>query len=232
MKGRVAWVIGGTSGIGEAVAQTLYANDREVFSTGEKEADVRDWDTLGDQMEHILELNGGRLDEVIYSAGVNELQWLGKMGQAHDFLRLLDVNVAGFVRTMDLLANAGLSNLRIAAIGSDAAERPLRTSALYCASKAALHMAARVTAREKADVGWRVNVVAPGMTADTKMTEYIDARVPGLRGWTSEEAMAYEQQQGVVKRRADRYEIANVVLDVLEGPDYLNGSVITVNGGR
>lgn len=117
-------------------------------------------------------------------------------------------------------------------IGSDAAERPLRTSIAYCASKAGLHMAARVAAREKADDGWRVNVVAPGMTADTAMTLYIDTVVPGLRGWTDEEAMAYERQQGVVKRRASTLEIAEVVISTLEGPNYLNGTVITVNGGR
>lgn len=231
MSRKNAWVVGGTSGIGLATAAILKKRGRSVLATGQED-DVREWSELEWIYTDVILPNLGDLHELVYCAGVNDLVWLGKMGPDYDYTGLLDVNVAGFVRLCDILADYSVENLRVVVVGSDAAERPMRTSMLYCASKAALHMAAQVAAREMAAVGWRVNVVAPGMTSDTNMTKYIDDTVPDLRGWSRKDAELYEQSQLVVKRRATPEEIAEVIETTLDGPDYLNSAIINVNGGR
>jgi NAD(P)-dependent dehydrogenase (short-subunit alcohol dehydrogenase family) len=119
----------------------------------------------------------------------------------------------------------------IVAVSSDAAERPMRTSIAYCASKAALNMAVKVAARELAPE-IRVNAVSPGMVSGTAMTEYIDDVVPEIRRWTPEAAARYEQSQIPAGRRATKDEVADLVYHTLCGPEYMTGSILTLNGGR
>ncbi|ABD58664.1 FabG-like 3-oxoacyl-(acyl-carrier-protein) reductase [Mycobacterium phage PLot] len=238
-----AWVIGGTSGIGKACAERL-GEYMVTASTGLEEWDVRERGGAGRQL--IREL--GYPTHIVYAAGVNHLDWIGDGTYGHE--DVINVNLMGFLRLLDnLVLEGGMGRLReghdsyrgeypfgakpnIVAISSDAAERPLRTSIGYCASKAGLNMAVRVAARELGPHGWRINAVSPGMTAPTGMSDYIDKRVPEVRGWTQIEAAQYEAQQEVVPGRIDPREVAEVVFDVLTGPNHLNGSIITINGGR
>jgi len=217
------WVIGGTSGIGAAVADhfAIDGNGNDVFISGKDTADVREMDALEG-----YHATYGPFDTVIYSAGVNKLDWIRHASWY--MTAVYDVNVAGFVRTLGVIS--GTECRSVVAISSDAATRPMRTSIAYCASKAALDMAVRCAARELSPM--RVNAVSPGMTADTEMTAYIDAAVPAIRGWTPEHAADYEKSQSPIGRRGTPQEIARVVYDVATGPDFMTGSIVTVNGGR
>lgn len=227
-----AVVIGGTSGIGEATAKTLMARGRTVAAVGEEDCDVR----LGHQVDKFV--HAYRNTSLwVYSAGINRLGYIENFDMA-TALDTYNINVLGFARMMSALARLRESSgdrprdmTSVVAVGSDAAERPMRTSALYCGSKAALHQSARCLARELAP-SFRINVVAPGMTEPTKMQEYIDETVPPLRGWTADEAGRYETSQIPMMRRANVYEIADVICDVLLGPAYMTGSIVNVNGGR
>lgn len=171
-------------------------------------------------------------DFLVYSAGVDRLDWLGQT----DFVSLMEVyqvNVFGFIYLLDTLVLTQPEHpMRIVLVGSDAAERPMRTSTGYCSSKAAAHMAVRTAARELGSKGWRLNVVAPGMTDETGMQEYVDDRVQAIRGWTYEGMRSYEATQEVVPGRINKVEVADVIHSTLIGPDHLNGSIITLNGGR
>jgi NAD(P)-dependent dehydrogenase (short-subunit alcohol dehydrogenase family) len=215
------WVIGGTSGIGAAVADHFAIDGKgtDVFITG-KNIDVRSLDEL-EGYHHCH----GPFDTVVYSAGINWLNWIVDQPA---MMPIYDVNVAGFVRVLGILSGSGCQS--VVAISSDAASRPMRTSIAYCASKAALDMAVRCAAREMAPM--RINAVSPGMTANTEMTAYIDEMVPFIRGWTEEHAADYEKSQSPIGRRGTPQEIARVVYDVATGPDFLTGSIVTVNGGR
>jgi NAD(P)-dependent dehydrogenase (short-subunit alcohol dehydrogenase family) len=109
----------------------------------------------------------------------------------------------------------------------------MRTSVAYCASKAALHQAVRVIARERASDNFAINVVAPGITEPTGMQRYVDDKVPRIRKWSPEMARKYEESQIPMKRRATVSEIAAVAVTILLNPTpYLNGAIIPVNGGR
>lgn len=227
----LAWVIGDSSGIGEATAELLNTVGYDMTST--PELDVRDPKSVGAACDQVL--SGLGMDErlcVVYSAGVNELEWIQDLSE-HAIAEIFNVNVLGFMRVLNGLAcHKELQNVRMVAVSSDAGSRPLRTSIAYCASKAALDMAVKVAAREMADRDWRVNAIAPGMIDGTKMTKYIDHQVPLIRGWSALEALEYEMAQAVIKRRGAPIEVAQMILQLLDGPDYLNGAILPLNGGR
>lgn len=229
------WVIGGTSGIGKATVQLLKAEGgRRVFATGQDTCDVRDPFEMAAAWKSFYEtflFDESDTVEIVYCAGVNVLARIGSIRE-DDLHDIYDVNVLGFISLINYLREERVRNVRMVAVSSDAAVRPMRTSIAYCSSKAALNMAVMCAARELAKDGWRVNAVAPGMTSDTDMTRYIDATVPELRGWTVEQMLDYEQQQAVIKRRARPEEVAEMIKLALEAPDYVNGSIFTINGGR
>lgn len=220
-------IIGGGSGIGEAFKKMeAEAGVAKWHAPSQEALDVTDYE----QMNDFFQVNT-RITHVVYSAGVNYLSYIGKsnlnlMGQ------VIAVNLGGFITMMELLGRYNKRPVRVCAVGSDAADRPLRTSMTYCASKAGLHMAVRTAARELGSEGWRINAVAPGMTDKTGMQEYVDATVPGLRGWTKEHMLAYELSQEVVPGRLSVQEVAHTIKDIIYGADHLNGSIITLNGGR
>lgn len=222
-----AWVIGGSSGIGQRTAVVLQSAGLAVAVTAEHDADVRSEAALAkayDDMDCPM--------YVVYSAGINTLMWNDQMDL--DVVRdLFDVNVFGFMRLIKVIANSQAKFASVVAVSSDAARRPMRTSMAYCASKAALDMCVRQAAREHAN-RIRVNAVAPGMTAPTGMSAYIDQAVPNIRGWSPEQARAYEASQnprGDI--RITPAEVAQAIKYLLlDAPDAQTGSIMEVNCGR
>lgn len=227
------WIIGGTSGIGKACFDLLGEHPAVIYATGKEDFDVTN-DDFGKMLEEF-----GYPNRIVYSAGVNHLNWLGK-GTLDEHLRVLDVNLFGFIRLLDAAAsitqwskNSTLApRPNIVAISSDAGVRPLRTSISYCASKAGLDMAVRVAARELGPHGWRINAVAPGMCHSTQMSAIIDSTVPQLRGWSMDQMFDYERSQEVTPGRISPSEVAEAVAFLLDGPAHLNGEILTLNGGR
>lgn len=222
-------ILGASSGIGKATHEELMREHARIdWLTPDKEdLDVRD----NLQLRRYVKANGP-FDYIVFSVGVNYIEWIGQMDVTPTF-DVMDVNLTSFINLLNQLMHRFPSHpARVVVIGSDAAERPLRTSIAYCASKAGLHMAVRVAARELGPKGWRLNVVAPGMTDNTGMQEYVDEKVAVVRGWDAEFMRTYEKQQEVVPGRLAPQEVADVVVSTLFGPDHLNGSIITINGGR
>lgn len=214
-----AWVVGGTSGIGRAVAEMLVEQGRLVYSTG-REVDVTSEVAISSFCR-----KRERIEQVVYSAGVNYLEWSHAV-DCNDVKHLYDVNVLGLIRVLQ-----HCTPQRVVVVGSDAAWRPMRTSVAYCASKAALHQAVKVIAREWAGTSRRINVVAPGKVSGTDMTRYVDKRSAKLRPDMDHDA--YQRSQIPAGDFATVNEVAEVITKVLSiDTDYLNGEIIAVNGGR
>lgn len=238
------WVIGGTSGIGAMCAEIFYKYDHEAPIVDDASmCDVREASVIRSALHDVVAASfreGDPIKTIIYSAGANELAFLGTMGDdgLTDAADVIDVNLMGFIRLMDTIMDPEVfpvewrKGLTVIAVSSDAAERPMRTSMAYCASKAGLNMAVKVAARELASHGIRVLGLAPGMTEGTGMTDYIDSTVPILRGWTTEETLRYEAQQEVTPGRVLPEELAVVLLMMANGPRHWTGDIVTVNGGR
>ena len=227
MTDRRLLVLGATSGIGQEFAESAKSSNQfcVVRGYGRQHFDVRDEEAL------LMAIQQVRPTDVVYSTGMNELDWVSDIHRM-TFRALMEVNVWGFLSTIQTLQSQGCGPVNVVAITSDAAWRPMRTSAVYCASKAALEMAVRVASRELAPLGWRVNAVAPGKVEDTGMTAYVDQRVMELRDWSLEAAEAYEIQSSPLGRKVTKREVAEVIFAVLNGPSAQTGEIIAVNGGR
>ena len=198
---KVAFVTGGGTGIGRAVALALRAGGAQVVVGGRREAplrelaaqegiewvgvDVSDPGQVAASIERVLELHG-RLDILVNNAGVYSVAPLEETSE--ESLQLLwEVNVAGVLR----VSRAALPALResrgaIVNISSIVARGVFPGAVAYSASKAAVEHATRVLAAEVGPQGVRVNAVAPGPT-ETPMTEHLLAdsgTVAALAGQT------------------------------------------------
>jgi len=228
-----ALIVGtGTSGIGDEVEDVLYyASGQmqdprdEIHCPSIEQLDVRDQKSITLYVE-----NFGPFDEIVYSAGVSQLKWIKDLTW-RDIDKVLDINLAGAI----LLASAHVEAfpehpVRYAVVCSDAANTPMRGSISYCVSKAGAEMAVRCMARELAPL-WTVVGISPGVVEGTAMTEQLAKDIPEFRNWTPEQAREYEGNPPI-GRRVTKREVAETILFALTGPQALNGSILTINGGK
>jgi 3-oxoacyl-[acyl-carrier protein] reductase len=193
LSGKVALITGGSRGIGAAIARRLAAAGgqvaigyqargdaaesltAEITAAGGQCLAVQGDITDADSVERIVAdavAHFGRLDILINCAGIGPYRALGAMDAA--FIRsILDTNVLGTV----LVTQAALPRLtapggRIINFASALAYRPIPTSSIYSASKAAIVTLTHAFSKELGPKGITVNAIAPGVI-ETEMTATI-----------------------------------------------------------
>lgn len=229
----------GPGGIGEAVADHIdrswTRDDYDVlrpnsYAGGDDnflELDVADEASIYDYIAKV-----GPIDALVYCAGTNTPRYHTNdtmAAQVYD----MKVNAFGFASILSAHARLYGEN-RIAssvAIVSDAARIPMRGSVSYCASKAALAQIIRVAARESMPHS-RINGVAPTSVAGSRMTAQAGADFADMRGFTAEQAASYEMAGLPMGRKVTPKEVAEVVISVLFGPEYMNGTIVDITGGK
>lgn len=220
-------VIGRRDGnIADVLVKSL-DEDWDVYAPdGPEELDVTDAIMIGQYIS-----DNGPFDAVLYAAATNRLRWIEHITM-HSLHEVYAVNVFGFVQTVRYhLREFRDYPTRFVAVVSDASRTPMRGSLMYGSSKAALSAVIKNMARELAPKQTVVGV-SPTVVADTPMTDYIDQVVPAFRGWSPEQAAAYEASNIPLGRRLTKAEVADALLFALEGPDGLTGSIIEITGGK
>lgn len=220
----VAVVVGGSSGIGAAVAARQRAQGADVVTWDvDERADVVCDLTDADQIDAATAATLARVgppDLVTVTAGVGHA---GRLldAPADDWDRVVGTNAKGVWLAMRSLARPMLDGAggSIVATSSVSAALADEVMGLYCASKAALDMVIRVAALEWAPTV-RVNGVAPGVT-DTAML----GPVPRDRGWL----------RGVADRTAAARlgapdDVAEVIVAVHALP-WIVGQIVVADGG-
>lgn len=225
------WIIGNAEGsIGHTLQELMRDSEGEVIGTG-TEVDVR----RPREINQFLAEQSEPFYNIVYCAGIASLQWIKDLTDKPDYtspkyVDVFGVNVFGYFNVMSEVTRQQ-SGGNVLALISDSSHVAMRGSIAYCASKAALHQAVKVSARELAPT-WRVNGVSPSIVAGTRMTKFVDETVPGFRGWDPEEAMKYESSMVPLGRRATKLEVARVMLDVLMGPEFMTGTIVEMTGGK
>jgi NAD(P)-dependent dehydrogenase (short-subunit alcohol dehydrogenase family) len=184
LSGRVAVVVGGTSGIGRAMALGFADAGADVVVTGRRlelietaaeeirqrgrrtlvmAGDVSDVASLRAIRDACLK-EFGRIDILLAAAGVTKRVPLLDMTDA-DWDRIIGTNLTGVMRACQAFAPPMIEKKRgrIITIASIASFVGLHEVAAYTASKAAVAGLTRALAIEWAPHGVNVNAIAPGV---------------------------------------------------------------------
>jgi NAD(P)-dependent dehydrogenase (short-subunit alcohol dehydrogenase family) len=163
LTGRVAVVIGGTSGVGKAIAEGLEQHGATVAAAGRSSANYPVDVTSRPSIEALRD-KVGPIDILINAAGQTFRQ------PTHDvteqgWTRLLDVTLTGLLRTSQVfyepLKVSGRG--RIVNITSLSSYLAFQEVAAYCAAKTGLLSLTRSLAVEWAKDAICVNAIAPGV---------------------------------------------------------------------
>jgi len=184
LSGRAAVVVGGTTGIGRALALGLADAGADVVATGRRSqavddvaaaieargrrtlrhpADVGDQESLRGLRDACLTAFG-HVDIVVVAAGITKRVSTLDMAEA-DWNQILDTNVTGMFRTYQVFAPAMIARGagRLIGVASLASFVGLQEVAAYTASKAAVAGLTRALAVEWSRHGLTVNAIAPGV---------------------------------------------------------------------
>lgn len=242
LNGKIAWVTGGSGGIGKECSLVLakagakvvvsYLNNKDtaqdivnqIISEGSQaicvHLDLNSLDSIHSAYHQILSTFGS-VDLLINSAGVIADN-LFLMLEEKDWQKVLEINLIGTVRVIKtVLPDMMLKKFgRIINFSSVASIKGGQGQSNYAASKAALEALSRSLAVEVGKHGIRVNCIAPGVVETQMSKEVIKI--------AKDQILARQ----IIKRFAHAWEIAGwVVFLCSEYADFITGQSIYIDGG-
>ncbi|GID29444.1 SDR family oxidoreductase [Paractinoplanes brasiliensis] len=238
---RTALVGGGGSGIGFAAAECLARDGHDLVLAG------RSQERLDKAAATLAERTGAGVSTVVADLAVD----VPRVTAAADVLllntggpppgRILTVDDHGWQSAFDLLlrgplrlartalpAMAGRGFGRVVFVTSTAVRQPQPDLATSVVLRAAVTSAAKLLSREYAGRGVTVNCVAPGPTATERRRQVLSARAGNYADLDAADVAT------VPAGRAGQPEEVGAAVAFLASAaaSYVNGTVLTVDGGR
>ena len=252
LKGKVALVTGGGSGIGRAICHRLardkasvVINDvdmgaiekvsKEVRRLGVKSlpacADVSMKSSVEEMVAQVIK-KWKKIDILVNCAGIARITPFLDITE-EEFDKVYQVNLKGVFLCTQVVAREmkGTGGGKIVNVSSLAGRRAAQYLGAYTCAKFGVIGLTQVTALELGQFGIRCNAVAPGFI-DTPLWKLRDKRVAEIRGLKSINTMEIAIKSVPLGRAGSPEEVANVV-SFLAGSasDYVNGQTINVCGG-
>jgi NAD(P)-dependent dehydrogenase (short-subunit alcohol dehydrogenase family) len=239
LSGKVGLVVGGASGMGNAVVRQLIEHgvrthvfDIQPTADGVFQAcDIQDYAQVRRAVRQVLDQDS-RIDLLFIAAGVHLFASIEETS-VEEFERVLSINLKGpfYVLKEVLPAMRAQRAGSIVLMGSDQVFVGKGSSAVYGLSKAALGQLTKSTAIDYAPHNVRINCICPG-TIDTPMLGPSVQRFHETSGMPIDGIYDLLKKAQPIQRLGTADEIGRAVLFLLSDEcAYMTGALLSVDGG-
>lgn len=237
-KNKTLFLTGGSSGIGEAIAELFLLNHYNVYNFDINEgqfghfvkSDVTEHGALQEQVRNIAKLSPP--DVVICNAGRHLSASLEDTTEA-DFDSIYTLNVKGaFSFCQAAIPYLKASNQgRVIIIGSDQSSIAKSNSLAYCMSKHAVAALAKSIALDYAKDNITANTICPG-TIDTPLYRKAIQAYSECSGISLSDIESDEAAEQPLNRIGEPEEVAQLALFLAsEHASFITGSLQMIDGG-
>src|SRR5262245_12383565 len=238
-RGKIALVVGGASGMGNAVVRLLTAAGcrTHVFDIKEtadglfQSCDVRDYNQVRQCVQNLVK-HDGRIDLLVVAAGVHLFANIEDTS-IEEFERVLSINLKGafyvLKEVLPIMRQQRYGNVVL--MGSDQVFIGKGSSTVYGLSKAAIGQLTKSTAIDYAPYQVRVNCICPG-TIDTPMIGPAVERFHQASGIPVPEIHEMLRKAQPIQRLGTPEEIGRAVLFMLSDEcPFMTGALVSADGG-
>jgi NAD(P)-dependent dehydrogenase (short-subunit alcohol dehydrogenase family) len=243
LQGKVAVVLGGTSGIGHAISTGLAQAGADVIPTGRRNdlvdeaateieslgrhsvrvaCDVHERSSLNALLDAAVK-KFGRVEILIYAAGITQRgPFLGVTEEAWD--NVMETNLTGAFRACQIFGSHMVQRGygRIVTIGSLGSYLGLNEVAAYSASKAGLASLTRTLAVEWARFGVCVNAIVPGVFPTALNKQLLDGTPRGQEFLTRTPMKRFGKVEELV---------GGAIFLASDAASFVTGTMLHIDGG-
>jgi NAD(P)-dependent dehydrogenase (short-subunit alcohol dehydrogenase family) len=242
LKNKLAVVTGGNSGIGFSTAKAMLEAGANVIITGRNQSAIDEAvDALGEnvigflsdtsktseieELVQFIKAKGDKVDILFINAGIASFAPIEQVTEEL-FDGITNTNYKGAFFTLSKLIPLLNNNASVILLTSVNATSGMPNTAVYAASKAALHSLVKVGATELSARGIRVNAVSPG-PINTPLFGKVGLDQAQLQGFA--EAM---QHRIPLKRFGNSEEVAKLVCFLAsDDAAFITGAEYVIDGG-